>query len=88
MTLNRALHQSKHFICFTDVNNFDSYDAFAQNVTNIVGDKGLNVLINNAGIKKGQKNFLSEYNVKDMTDTFTTNYIAPIMLMKVNLCSF
>lgn len=56
-----------------------------QKVRNIVGDKGLNVLINNAGIMKEKKDSLSQMNVNDMTDTFVTNTIAPVMLIKVNV---
>lgn len=70
-------------IIFSDVNNFDSYDTFAETVKSIVGETGLNVLINNAGIMKAKKDSLSEYTAKDMMDTVTTNYIAPVLLIKV-----
>ncbi|XP_034253205.1 C-factor-like [Thrips palmi] len=74
-------HSNLHVVQF-DVNDFDSYDAFTQKVASIVGEKGLNVLINNAGIMKGKKDSLSDFNAKDMMDTLTTNYIAPVLLIK------
>lgn len=73
-------------MCFADVNDFDSYGEFMLKVQGIVREKGLNVLINNAGVMKGKKDSLSEYNVKDMMDTLTTNFIAPVMLIKVKYC--
>lgn len=70
---------------FLDVLDFASYEVVVQKVRDIVGDKGLNALINNAGIMKEKKVSLSQMNVKDMTDTFVTNTVAPVMLVKVNV---
>lgn len=70
---------------FSDVLDFDSFECIALKVKDIVGDKGLNILINNAGILRGKKDSLSLMNAKDMTDTYLTNTVAPVLLTKVRV---
>ncbi|KAK3925619.1 C-factor [Frankliniella fusca] len=65
-----------------DVLDFDSYDSVVNKTRDIVGNKGLNVLINNAGIHRGMKNSLSLVTAKDLTDVYLTNTAAPILLIK------
>lgn len=77
-----AQNNSNLHILKLDVVDFNSYETFASKVKNIVGEKGLNVLINNAGISRGKKESLSEMNVKDMTDIYVTNTVAPVMMIK------
>lgn len=67
---------------------FDSYENIVLKVNDIVGEKGLNVLINNAGILKDRKDVFSDVNVEDMADTFLTNSIAPVMIIKVNRIAY
>lgn len=65
-----------------DVTNYESFDALVEQVDEIVKDEGLNVLLNNAGIspKSTRLNFTKE---SDLTNTFETNAVAPVMLTKV-----
>ncbi|XP_052130469.1 C-factor [Frankliniella occidentalis] len=65
-----------------DVLDFDSYEGVAKTISEIVGNKGLNVLINNAGIIRGRKGSLSLVNAQDMIDVYCTNTVAPILLIK------
>lgn len=74
-------HSNLHILKL-DILDFDSYEAIAQKTRDLVGDRGLNVLINNAGIMRGLKNEMSQMNVKDLTDIYLTNTVAPIMLLK------
>jgi len=66
-----------------DVADYASYDAFVQEVGNIVGEDGLNLLINNAGIMRGNK--LSDVDPKNMIENFEVNVVSPLMLTKALL---
>ncbi|XP_034252969.1 C-factor-like isoform X2 [Thrips palmi] len=79
-TLAKA--HSQLYVLKLEVNDFSSYDAFAQTVKSIVGDKGLNVLINNAGILLQNHSSFSNCTVESLTDTYVTNTVGPIMLVK------
>ncbi|KAJ3644137.1 hypothetical protein Zmor_026809 [Zophobas morio] len=64
-----------------DVRDFDQYDAFSKKVESIVGQDGLNVLFNNAGVSS---KFTRIQLVKheQMLEAFKVNTIAPVMLTK------
>uniref|UniRef100_A0A023F2E8 Putative short-chain dehydrogenase n=1 Tax=Triatoma infestans TaxID=30076 RepID=A0A023F2E8_TRIIF len=64
-----------------DVQHFDSFGEFANNVSKIVKDEGLNVLINNAGISH---KFLRIGLIKPepMIEAFTVNCVSPIIMAK------
>ena len=66
-----------------DVRDFDQYDAFSKKVESIVGQDGLNVLFNNAGVSS---KFTRIQLVKheQMLEAFKVNTIAPVMLTKVS----
>ncbi|KAK9890646.1 hypothetical protein WA026_012005 [Henosepilachna vigintioctopunctata] len=59
----------------------DTFEFFAKEVENIVKDDGLNLLFNNAGYspKSTRINFLK---ADQLTETFLTNVVGPIMLTK------
>nr|XP_018917318.1 PREDICTED: uncharacterized oxidoreductase C663.06c-like [Bemisia tabaci] len=64
-----------------DVTKFDTYDELALNVGSIVGDKGLTLLINNAGIAEASlKDSLKDITPEMYLSTFTTNSVAPVIL--------
>lgn len=67
---------------FTDVTDFNSYARVIKEVENVVQDKGLNVLFNNAGIASKSTRLLF-VKAEDFTNSFLANTIAPIMLTKV-----
>lgn len=72
-----------------DVTNYSSFDTLVERIDEIVRDEGLNVILNNAGIssKSTRLSFTKE---TDLTKTFETNSVAPVMLTKVrfNVFSF
>lgn len=65
-----------------DITNENSYKNFIASIQNIVGENGLNLLINNAGVspKSTRVNFVK---LNQMTETILTNSIAPLMFTKV-----
>lgn len=64
-----------------DLLNFEAYDNLLAQVSSIVGDKGLNVLINNAGVAPKSVR-INMTNQKDIINTLTTNVVVPIMFAK------
>merc|ERR1719312_718838 len=60
------------------------YDKAVKKVGNVVGDEGLNLLINNAGLLP-QNRDLQVVTPQDMRDAFETNCIAPLFLSKAFL---
>ncbi|CAH0383356.1 unnamed protein product [Bemisia tabaci] len=64
-----------------DVTQFDTYKEFALQVGSIVGDKGLTLLINSAGIAEGSlEDTLLDITPQRFISHFTTNSIAPVIL--------
>lgn len=66
-----------------EVGNYNSYTQFVSSVGEIVGEEGLNVLINNAGILRTGN--LDEVTHEKMRENFEINSIAPLMLTKALL---
>lgn len=62
---------------------YDSYGSLVDQVSNIVKDDGLNVLLNNAGIAI-RSTRLDYVKSEDLTNMYETNSVAPVMLTKVN----
>lgn len=65
-----------------DMTQSDTFDKTVQEVENIVGDEGLNVLINNAGILK-ETATINDITAENLTLHYLTNTVGPIMLTKV-----
>lgn len=72
-------------LCFMLVDLIDhgSFFNLASQVSNIVKDKGLNVLINNAGISS-KFTRIGLVKSEDLLNHFKINTIGPIMLTQVN----
>jgi short-subunit dehydrogenase involved in D-alanine esterification of teichoic acids len=67
-----------------DTRDFDKYDEIAKTVQSSVGDNGLNLLINNAGVTSKVAK-LSATRKNELMDNLEVNTVAPIMLTKVNI---
>ena len=67
-----------------DVTNHSSFPSLAESLRPIIGDQGLNILVNNAGVapKSTRINLVTE---QQMTDTFACNVVAPLLLTKALL---
>lgn len=66
-----------------DVRDFSSYDKLSTEVNQIVGTKGLDLLINNAGVAAFKT--LSQVSPKDMLESLEVNTVAPLILTKTLL---
>ena len=64
-----------------DVTNCPAFPGVSEAVSEITGEKGLNILINNAGVspKSTRINMVTE---DQMMETFKTNVVAPVLLTK------
>ena len=69
---------------FPDVLDHESFGSVVEEVSSIVGDAGLNLLINNAGVspRSTRINFV---NSSQMAETFAVNTISPLILTKAFL---
>ena len=75
-------HTNLHVLNY-DATNYDSYDAFVKQVSQIVADDGLDLLINNAGIYvRGGLDNLTPQGVLTNLDV---NAVAPLVLTKALL---
>ena len=63
--------------------NYDSYPALVQQVTEVVGDSGLDVLINNAGVY--HKVDISNGGADLMLDNFEINAVTPLLFTRALL---
>ena len=70
------------YLFFIDVCNESDIKDAHEVVKKHVGDLGLNVLINNAGILTGERK-IEDVTPSVMMETFRTNVIGPTMLIKV-----
>ena len=68
--------------CVSDVRNEAEYPSFVEKVRSQVGDNGLNMLINNAGILR--KDNVENITRTEMLDHFETNTIAPLLITQVS----
>ncbi|XP_045122374.1 C-factor-like [Portunus trituberculatus] len=67
-----------------DVADEGSYAAMVRSVSEMVGDQGLNLLINNAGVAP-KSTRITQVKWQQMVDTFLVNSVAPVMLSKAFL---
>ena len=70
------------FASSLDVGNLDDVKSAFETVKGHVGDKGLNVLINNAGILNLEGR-LQDVTPEIMMESYKINAIAPTMIIKV-----
>lgn len=68
---------------FKDLANTKDYDKIIKVVAEKVGNAGLNVLFNNAGISS-KFTRLGLVKEKQLTEAFFVNTVAPILLTKVS----
>lgn len=72
-------HSNLHILQL-DVTDYDRHKEIAQEVKDKVGDKGLNVLLNNAGIL--ERKSLNDVTVQDMMRSYEVNTVAPLMFTR------
>ncbi|XP_039594026.1 C-factor-like [Polypterus senegalus] len=82
--LNRLAesHPDLHIVTL-DVTNKDDIEAAFKEVESLVGDKGLNCLVNNAGILL--RSTLNEVTAEEMMKNFEVNAVSPLMVTKAFL---
>lgn len=71
-------------IYYLDVDDEASIMAAKMEVENYLGQCGLNLLLNNAGIKAGLR--LDTINTEDMLQVYKTNVVGPCLMVKVIFC--
>ena len=75
----RANNSSLHILQL-DTKNNSEFDKFANKVKQIVGNDGVDTLINNAGIQP--RDNLASVTAESMLETYTVNTVAPLLLTK------
>ena len=85
--LSNEITIASHFM--SDIGNFDDIKNAHATVKQHIGDDGLNVLINNAGMLEREQK-ITEVNPETMMESYRINAIAPAMIIKVQifLCLF
>jgi len=78
-----AANENLHLVQL-DVTNFKDYPEAVKQVSQIVGENGLNLLINNAGLLP-QNRDLDAVTPEDMMNAFEVNCVAPLFLSKAFL---
>lgn len=63
-----------------EMTNFSAYDSFVKKVENIVGDNGLTLVIQNAGLKASPN--LDQLKPENLIEMYKVNSIAPILLTR------
>merc|ERR1712228_306675 len=80
LTSLAADHNKVHLMAL-DVTNCETFPEGSETLSQLTGERGLNILINNAGVspKATRINMVTEH---QMMDTFKTNVVAPVLLAK------
>ena len=74
-----------YIVCgLSDVRDESQYSRFVDEVRSIVGDSGINLLVNNAGIYDKTVSNLEAVTKDILMSHFETNCVAPVLLTKVN----
>ena len=66
-----------------DTKNYNQFDGFAEKVKQIVGEDGIDTIINNAGI--AIRSGISDVTPQDMIENFEVNAVSPLILTKALL---
>lgn len=75
------------YLCSVDVTSQTDIDAAARQVEDRVGDKGLNLLINNAGMSR-KRQYVGNLNRDHLLEQFDTNVIGPLLVTQVGIFLF
>lgn len=81
----KAIADKKPFVKLLklDVTKYDEYPAIVSKVSELVGDSGLNLLINNAGIMSKEEDSMGVDDfAKNVMTVCETNLVAPLMFTK------
>ena len=76
-------HPNRLHVLQLEGTNYNSFPQFVKQVEAIVGDQGLDTVINNAGIIIVKS--LDSVTAEDMLKNFEVNSVAPLMLIKALL---
>ena len=79
------IHPSIYLFFFEDVDDEASIVAAKMEVENYLGQSGLNLLFNNAGMKAGLT--FATINSEDMLQAYKTNVVGPCLMAKVTFSS-
>ena len=79
----RDKHPNRLHVLQLEGTNYNSFPQFVKQVEAIVGDQGLDTVINNAGILLDKR--LDSVTAEDMLKNFEVNSVAPLMLTKALL---
>ncbi len=74
----------KFVLLHLDADDPSSVKESAKKVGSLLGNNGLNLLVNNAGIVANGT--IQTSSVEDMKNTFNTNVIGPLLIIRVMLC--
>ena len=78
----RAIDVKLHFALFVDVCDESTINVAKEKVDDILGDQGLNLLINNAGILPREQT-IEDVTVKTLMETYNVNVVGTIRVCKV-----
>lgn len=76
-------HRNRLHVLHLEVTDYQNFPEFVRQVQAIVGDQGLDTLINNAGILLDSQ--LDSVTAADMVKNFEVNSVAPLMFTKALL---
>lgn len=80
----KSAHPGKLHILQLEITNYESFPKIASDIQEIVGEDGLNLLINNAGILPMQR-YLEDAQIETMMEAFQVNCVAPMFLTRALL---
>ena len=77
------MHSSASITPFLDIHKESTIQEAFTTVSDVVGDKGLNLLINNAGIYSTEDTCIEKVSGELMKDMFHIDVIGPALMCKV-----
>ena len=67
-----------------EITNGDDIDAAAEKIKSVVNEKGLHLLVNNAGVVNYEHSKLENVTAESLMSTFNVNTVGPAMMTKVS----